>query len=153
VPVRFLSDAQRDQLSGFPREPYQHYHKGMEDQLGALGLVLVALRRLEVERERIDAVALASRGWTVIKDMAKVAATSPAGNFGPDHAMARVLADFHRGGDRGLIEARPARTRVELRLAVEKDGPTAGARVGPISMVVDVLARPRRLGPGAPEDL
>ncbi len=49
-----------------------------------------SLRRLEVEREPVDAVALTGRRWTVVKDMAEVAVTPCATHLDAHHAVAGV---------------------------------------------------------------
>src|SRR5207237_9560797 len=53
----------------------------------------------------------------------------------------------------GLVEARPAGSGVELRARREQHGAAAGAAVGAVVMVVDVLPGEGSLGPRLPEHL
>src|SRR5690606_13274181 len=60
-------------------------------------------------------------------------------------AAVGLLADrlfLHR-----LVEARPARTRLELRLALEELLPARGADIGAVALVLPVLAGEGRLRP------
>src|SRR5439155_1097464 len=75
---------------------------------------------LQLKCSRIDAVTNARRRGAVREEVAQVAATVRAHDFGADHAVTRVrlLVDRVRVG-RG-VERRPAATRVVLRLGPEE---------------------------------
>src|SRR6202011_4379457 len=87
------------------------------------------LFRLELERRRVDAVAQAGRLRAVVEDVAQVATAIAALHFGAAHAVAAVrfrLDGFLLG--RG-VEARPARTRVELLVRAEQNLATTSASI------------------------
>src|ERR1700691_5410415 len=69
---------------------------------------------LESQRAGVDAVAVAGRPRPVVEDVAQVTTATSADHFGPAHEQAVVGPQFHRLGDRGLEEARPAGAGVEL---------------------------------------
>src|SRR4051812_43355689 len=48
------------------------------------------LRWIELQRQRVNAVALAGRQGAVVEDVAEMAAAVAAGDLGPDHAVAGV---------------------------------------------------------------
>src|SRR5205085_8215701 len=86
----------------------------------------VVFRSLEVERERVDAVALPGRVRPVREHVSEVRVARRAANLDAPHAVALV----HLGLDRVLVhrleEARPAGAGVELRIRAEELG-AAGA--------------------------
>ena len=73
---------------------------------------LLVLR--EVERGGVDAEALPGRlARAVIENVAEMAATGGAEDFGAPHAETRVLVELDVPGD-GAVETRPAAIAVEL---------------------------------------
>src|SRR5689334_10784722 len=92
--------------------------RGLTPGPGRRGLVLAG--RVEVERERVDAVALAGRRGPVREDVAEVGVARPAADLDPPHPVRVVLLQLDRVlGDR-LEEARPARPRLELGMRAEQ---------------------------------
>src|SRR4051794_22098888 len=79
------------------------------------GLARRCRRRLEHQRKAVDAVAQAGRFRPVVKDVAEMAATAAAVDFGAQHAECAVLglADCVV---QGLPETRPAGAAFEFRL-------------------------------------
>src|SRR5689334_976153 len=108
-------------------------------------LVRVA-RGLERERGGVDAVALARRAWAVVEDVSEVAAAATADDLGAAHQETIVGAQLDGLRDGGLGEARPAGPRLELRVRREEHRAACRAAVIAGILVVDVLARERRLG-------
>src|SRR5262249_5031143 len=104
---------------------------------------------LELQRQRVDAVALAVRAGAVVEDVPEVPAARAAQDLGATHEEAVVGAQLDGLRDRRLGEARPAGAGVELRVAAEQHGAAARARVVAGLLVVGVLAGERRLGAGA----
>src|SRR5579859_3444445 len=75
---------------------------------------------VQVQRARVDAVTLPRWSRPIVEYVAQVTTASPADDLGPAHPQAVVRSQFDVLGHRGLIEARPTRTRFELRLRVEQ---------------------------------
>src|SRR5688572_27199871 len=82
----------------------------------ALGITI----RLEVEGDRVQAVALARRPGTVIEEMAEVAAAPGARDLGAPHPEAPILVKLDRSPSDRLEEAGPARARFVFRLGTEQ---------------------------------
>src|SRR5262249_6561433 len=95
---------------------------------------------LEVQRCRVDAVALAGRFRAVLEDVAEVGVTAAAQRLGADHGPAPVAlrGDVFRA-DR-LVEARPTGPRIEFGRGIEQRLPAADADVHPVLVVVPVCA-------------
>lgn len=89
---------------------------------------------------------------SVIEYMTQMAATAPAYDLGANHPVAPIFPDLHCLGHRRRVERGPTRSGVELRLGVKEHGVAAGTPVGPVVMVVDVLAGERPLGAGFAKD-
>src|SRR5258708_3586754 len=104
------------------------------------------LLRLQLQRRRVDAVALAGGVGTVVEDVAKVPAAPLADDLGALHEEAVVRAQLDVLEVLGLVEAGPARTGLELGLAVEQLRATSCAGIGPIAVLVDVFAGEGPLG-------
>src|SRR5439155_3426460 len=104
------------------------------------------LLRLELDRNRVDAVAQPGGVRPVVEDMAQVATALRTRHFGPHHEVAGVDVLLDGGGRRRLIEARPAAVGVELGLRDEQLRPAPGAAVNAWRAGVPVLARERPLG-------
>src|SRR5580698_9686176 len=107
--------------------------------------VLVRLKR---QRCRVDAVTLSARTGTVVEDVAEVPTAGAADHLGAAHEQAVVRAQLDRLRDRRLGEAGPAGARFELRVGAEQHRPTRRTAIVAGVLVVDVLARERRLGAG-----
>ena len=105
------------------------------------------LLRLGLERDRVDAVALAGRGGPVVEEVAEVAAATAAGDLGAPHPVRAVGlgGDGLRVGRRG--EAGPAGPGVELGVRRKQLGAAAGAEIGGVVVGVPVGAREGPLGP------
>ena len=82
-----------------------------------------------------------------------MAAALPAADLGPDHPLGAVLDQLDGFLDRRLVKARPTSARLELGGGIKEDSAAAGASVGAVVMVVDVLSRPGAFGPGPAQDL
>src|SRR5579862_8455025 len=104
------------------------------------------LLRVEVERERVDAVALARRIRPVGEDVAEMGVAGRAAHLDPTHAVRVVLLELDGTLECGLVEARPAGARVVLRLRAEQLRPAGAAAVDAVAVVDQQLSRPGRLG-------
>jgi len=101
----------------------------------------------EVERERVHAVAVAGGGAEPVgEDVPEMRAAGRTAHLGAPHAEAAVLDELDRLGADGLVEARPAAARVELRAALEQLGAAGAARVHAGALLVEELTRPGALG-------
>src|SRR5882724_1941908 len=101
---------------------------------------------LEIQRRRVDAVALARRLGAVGKDVAEMSGTAGAMHLGARHEEAAVglgLDGFLAGR---LIEARPAGAGIELRRRIEHRLAAADAGIRPRLMMVPELAGEGALG-------
>ncbi len=78
---------------------------------------------------------------------------SGTGHLDPVHAVAEIVVQLYVGAIRRLGEAGPAGPGLELRLRGEKLGAAPGATVRPVTLLVDVLAGERSLGPLVAEHL
>src|SRR5579875_2196457 len=112
-----------------------------------------ALARLQPQRARVDAVAQPRRRRAVVEYVAEMAAATATAHLGPDHPVAGVAVQRDVLGDRRLVEARPAATRLELRLRAEQLRAAASAVVAAVRLDVEILAAERRLGPVPPQHL
>src|SRR5665213_835192 len=104
------------------------------------------LGRLELQRQRVHAVAQTGGRRTVGEHVAEVAATAGAGDLGPAHAERRVVVLVDRAVDEGPGEAGPARSGLELCVDGEQVGPApcAGEHAAPLD--VEQRSGPGRLG-------
>src|SRR5262249_30159795 len=93
-----------------------------------------------------ETVRLAGGPGPTVKAVPRVTAAAAAPDLGAPHEQAVVRPQLDRPGDRGLAEARPAGTRVELGIRAEQPGATAGAPVEAIPVVVQVPTGERHLG-------
>jgi hypothetical protein len=80
-------------------------------------------------------------------------AATAAADLGADHSEAAILVHLDVLRNRRLVEARPTRPGLELRVRAEELGPTSGAAICPVILERDVLAREWTLGPLASENL
>lgn len=115
-----------------------------------LGLAAILGRQLQ--RDGVDAVALAGRLRSVGKDVAEVGATAAAVHLGAGHEQAAVGLGRHRPRVYRLPEAGPAGAAVELRLRREQLLSAAGAQVHPPGLGVPVGAGEGPLGAMLPAD-
>src|ERR1700744_1392493 len=111
------------------------------------------LRRIELQRAGVHAVALTGWPRTVGEDVAQVTPAAPALDLGADHAVAAVLHQFDVFGHRGLIEAGPPGPGFELGARGKQLRAAAGAAIGPVVLEVDVLAGEGAFGGGVAQDL
>ena len=102
---------------------------------------------LEIERGRVDAVALARRAGPVVEDVAEMTSAGRARDLGASHPMARVGLGDDAVEVGGLDEARPAGPGVELVLGAEELRPATGTAVDAGRMLVPVRAGECALGP------
>src|SRR5206468_11457207 len=93
-----------------PDRRWQGYRSG--------GSLLRAL--VQIERNRIHAVAQPGRLRTVIEEVAQMAPAACAVNLGPTHEQASILLDLDATRFDRLIEAGPTSTRLEFRRRVEE---------------------------------
>src|ERR1039457_4118486 len=117
-------------------------------------VALIRVRRcgLEGQRAGVDAVAVTRRGGPVGEYMAKMATTGPTNHLGAVHEQAVVRPQLNGLGDRRLVEARPARARIELGVGSEQLAPAACAAVRTVVMVAHILAGERPLGVALAQD-
>src|SRR6185436_13258267 len=113
---------------------------------------LVVVGRLEVERERVDAVALAGRVRPVREDVAEMRVAGGAAHLDPAHAVAVVDLGLDRILLRRLEEAGPAGAGVELRVRAEELRPARAAAEHAVLLDEVEVARPGRLGGRAAKD-
>src|SRR4051794_14877416 len=119
---------------------------------GLAPMLLLAVPRLEVERERVDAVALAGRVRPVGEHVAEVRVAGRAAHLDPAHPVGLVDLDLDRVLLGRLEEARPPGAGVELGLRAEELGAARPALEDAVLLHVVQVARPGRLGGRAPED-
>ena len=100
---------------------------------------------VQIQCDRVDAVALAVGTGPVREDVAQVAPAARAGDLGPGHEERLVLVQLHGAGHRGLGEAGPAGTRVELGVRAEQLIAAGPAAVHPVGLGVRVGAGEGRL--------
>ena len=110
------------------------------------GYRLVFALRIELQRRRIDAVALAGRLRAVGENVPQVGATFRADDFVAHHAMARIQRGPHAFFVCGIKEAWPAAAGVKLCLRGKQFRPAANAAVHPVRLVIPVLAAERHFG-------
>src|SRR5438105_13862178 len=82
-----------------------------------------------------------------------MAATRGTAHLGSWNRHAPVAADLEGVLANGLVEAGPARARVEFRVRAEQVGAAAGAAVDPLVLHVHVCAGERGLGRRLPQNL
>src|SRR5579864_4496379 len=87
------------------------------DSINSIGLLLV--RGLEIQRGGIHAIAQAGRRRTVFEHMSQVRIAFGATHFSSHHAVFRVAMLNHVAGLARLVEARPSRPGIKLRLRIE----------------------------------
>jgi len=107
------------------------------------GLGLLGCAGLELQGQRVDAVALTSGSRSIGEDMAQVASAAGTGDLGAAHAEGGVVVLVDDAVGDSLGEARPSRPRVELVVGAEQLGPAR--RAAEQAGVVHVEQRP---GPG-----
>src|ERR1700733_15671347 len=100
---------------------------------------------MKLQRKTVHAVAQAGRLWTVIEDVAEMAAAATAMNFAAQHAEGAIFP-FAHGIIQRLIEARPAGAAFVLRLGREQRQVATGAGEGAFAVFLEQRARPRTLG-------
>src|SRR5690606_6506040 len=88
-------------------------------------------------------------GRAVVEDVAQMRAAGGANGLDPAHAVG-VVRDLAHGSRNGLVEARPARPRIELRVRAEERAVASGASIRAV-LGGRELARERRLGALLPE--
>src|SRR5882672_12835065 len=94
------------------------------------------LLRLEIQRRRVDAVALARRLGAVGKDVAEMGGAAGAMHFRAGHEEAAVGLRLHGLLPGRLIEARPARAGIELGRRIEHRRAAADAGIHAVVVMV-----------------
>src|SRR5512145_933129 len=100
----------------------------------------------ELQRHRVDAIALAARRRPVGEDVALVSAAAGADDLGADHAVAGVADGAEVIFRKRSREARPARAALELRAAPEQRQPAQAAGIHPRSLLFEEDAAERSFG-------
>src|ERR1700712_817557 len=95
----------------------------------------------------VHAVAQAGRLWPVIEQMAEMAATAAAVDFGPQHPKGPIFGLADRVVER-LVKTRPAGAALEFGVRGKQRQGAAGAGEGALSMLPQQRTRTRP--PGAP---
>src|SRR5690606_40949776 len=95
-------------------------HSSLSPGVGAIGMMTAALR--EVERSRVDAIALPGGLRTVLEDVSQVRTAATAQHFLADHAMAGVADSAHPVAGERQPEARPPGPGVVLVRGAEELG-------------------------------
>src|ERR1035437_1540295 len=122
-------------------------------EVGGLGLhrLTVGRERLpvldELQRRRVEAVALPRRLRTVVKNVPLVRPAPRAGDLGPRRPEGRVGVPRHMRRIELPVEAGPSGPGVELVPAREEGEAADDARVEPLLVVVEEGAAERRLRP------
>src|SRR5499427_6841126 len=105
----------------------------------ALSFVLIVTRqplgRDEFQGHAVDAVTQAGRLRAIVEHVPEMPAATAAMHFLPDHAERVVGVGLHRAVDRS-VEARPARSRVELGLGGKQRQIAARASEGAFAVLV-----------------
>src|SRR5688572_9861004 len=105
----------------------------------------LARGRIQLDRQAVDAVPGVLVGHALAPEhMAQVRVAPGAADLGAGHAHAPVLDLLHGARD-GVVEARPAAVRVELRTALEQLGAARPAVVDALGLGADVFPAPRCL--------
>src|SRR6202048_814393 len=94
-----------------------------------------------MERRRIHTIAQSGRLRPIVEHMPQVSTTPRARHLGPPHSETRVggFPDFLL--IERCVKTRPAASRIEFRLRIEKLVAAAYAQVNSLAMEVPVLAR------------
>src|ERR687885_829001 len=101
----------------------------------------------QVERDTVHAPPLpAGLLRTVLEDVAEMRAATRAAHLGAHHPVRAILDELDGVRRDRLGEARPAGTRVVLRVAIEERVAAGGAVVEAVFVGVHVLAGERALG-------
>src|ERR1700712_1173509 len=100
----------------------------------------------------VHAVAQAGRLWPVIEQMADMAATAAAVDFGPQHPEGAVFGLADRVVER-LVKARPAGAALEFGVRGKQRQVAAGAGEGTLPMLPQQRTRTRPLGAVLTQDL
>src|SRR5688572_3286662 len=108
---------------------------------------------LEIERAGVDAVAQARRLRPVLEHVTEMAAARGAHHLGARHPVARVRLGDHAVQRRRLVEARPAASRLELRVGAEELGAAARTAVHAVGVLVPIRAGERALRAFVAQDL
>src|SRR5690606_18631041 len=119
------------------KRPPPRQAAGVRAESFAPGLRLAAIR-VEVERRRVDAVALSGRSRAVIKQVPQMRAAVRAAHLGADHPVAAVLAQLDVLLIDRIPEARPAAAGLVLRLRAEQRLVADDAAIQPLLVVVVV---------------
>src|SRR3954470_13128091 len=93
---------------------------------------------VELERCRVDAITQARRRRTVLEHMPQVRAAAFAYCFGAAHAEAIVVFRLDVCANRRLPEARPAGSRIEFMVRLEKLGTAADATVNAGVVIIPI---------------
>src|SRR5882762_11211701 len=97
---------------------------------------------MEHQAKAVDAIAQAGRLWSVVEDMAEVAAAAAAMHFGAEDAEGAILG-LADGVFQGLIKTRPAGAAFEFGLRGEQRQVAAGAGEDALAMLLQERARTR----------
>src|SRR5262249_46776626 len=96
--------------------------------------------------DRVQAVTLSGRGWPVREHVAEVTTAALAADLGAHHPVAAVDELLDVPGRIALVEARPARPRVELRRRAVQGKSAEAAHVDAALLVVEQRPAEGRLG-------
>src|SRR5215211_346884 len=135
-------------------QPEEHKTPLAERQGASLrpGSLLRRGFRLEAQRGGVYAVALASRGRSVVEQVPLVGAADGAMYFRAAHEEAAVLLDLNVILVDGRPEARPARAGVVLGVGCEEGRPAGHTAVDSLLLVIVVLTTEGPLGALHPRD-
>src|SRR5213080_899637 len=85
--------------------------------------------RIEFQRDRVHAIAVAGRLGTVREDVPEVAAAAGTRDLGATHPKSTVFMQLHGAPLDRLPETRPAGPRLEFRLRAEQLSSTTGTPI------------------------
>ena len=95
---------------------------------------------LEIERDRVDAIAQTRRSRAIVEDVPEVGAATGAGDFDAAHAKAQVFALVDAVGVDGVKKAGPAAVRVEFLVRAKEFRPATHTAVHAFIAAVPIHA-------------
>lgn len=103
---------------------------------------------VKFQSDRIDAIALITGRWPVIKNMPKVGVALRAKQFDTAHALAVINPLGYFCGIQLTVKTRPAAAGMKLALGAKQRVVTATAMIKTPGIVIAVAATKRCLGTG-----